>query len=251
MSGTISLALVNVPVKLYTAQKENDLSFNQINSKTGNRVSLRKVDAGDGSPVVDSDIVKGYDVGGGTYVHLTPDEIASAKPPKSDVSAIDPIHFDRTYYILPNKGGAKSYALLTAALTKAKRVGIGKLTMRAKQHVVAIRAVEGMLTVTTLFMPDEIVEIPLDDAPPDIKAVDKRELEMALQLIGIKTAEDWDPSAYTDQYRANVMAMIESKAKGQAIPSVAAAAAVPVTTDIFTALAASLEEAKKRVKTPA
>src|SRR3954471_16678990 len=193
-SGAISFGLVNVPVKLYSAVSRKSVRFHQLHEETGVRISQKRVDSSTGEEVAYENIVKGYELTPDSYVVITPEEMESLDPEKTrsiDISdfvqleQIDPIYFDHPYYLAPAQGGTKAYELLRRAMEEAGKVAIGKVVIRSKESLVAIRASGPALVMETMLFPDEIVDpSSLDELPveEDGKAT-KRELEMARQLI--------------------------------------------------------------------
>ncbi|MGH9246981.1 MAG: Ku protein [Acidimicrobiales bacterium] len=226
-TGTISFGLVNVPVKLYKAIDQKDIRFHQLDEKSGARVRNKRVSEKSGREVPYERIVKGYEVDKGTFIPVTREELESVEPQRQNVidvedivelSDIDPMQFVRTYWLAPadDAGAAKAYALLTKALERAERVAVGRFVLRTKEHLVAIRAVDGALALHTMLFPDEVVSTK-DVAGLPVKArPSKRELEMAEDLVSALTTE-WDPSRYRDRYRKRVRDLIERKAEGDEI----------------------------------
>src|SRR5207237_7049115 len=189
-SGSISFGLVNGPVKLYSAVKRKDLQFHQFD-KSGNRIHNRRVSEKSGREVAYEDIVKGYEVSKGEHVLIEPEELDAYKPESThtvdisdfvDLAEIDPIFYDHTYYLAPDgKPAHKPYALLLEAMQKKGRVAIGKVVLRTKQYLAAVRPFDGALALSTMLFADEIV--PVSDVVDKIKApVSDRELKMAAQI---------------------------------------------------------------------
>ncbi len=224
-SGSISFGLVNIPVKLYSAVSRRSVSFNQIDRNTGARIRYKKVSGETGDEVANDDIVKGYELPSGDYVTLTDDELASLDPKASrsidieafvDLVDIDPMYYDSAYLLAPDKATTKPYALLREAMEASGKVGIARVVMRSKQHLCAIRPVEGALVMSTMVYPDEIndpARIPELGEVAEVE-VSEKELAMAEQLIeGL--SEAFDPAAYHDTHREKVLEMIERKAAGE------------------------------------
>ncbi len=230
-TGSLSFGLVNVPVALYTATEERSIRFNQFQASTSDRVRSKRVNERTGEEVPYQDIAKGYDLGGGEYVLLSQDEVASAAPGRSktiDVSAfvdlaeIDPVYFDRTYYLAPPASGAgsgaeRAYGLLREAMLSANKVAIATFVLREKQHLAAVRPRADVLVVETLFYADE-VRNPLDeiDSLPVEAKGSARELEMAAMLVDSMTTA-WDPAQYHDTYRERLEDLIEEKRAGATV----------------------------------
>jgi DNA end-binding protein Ku len=250
--GAISFGLVNVPVQLYGATESKQVHFNQFQEKTGKRVHNKRVAEGSGREVAYDDIVKGYELDSGKYVMVTPDELESVEPGRThtidiedfiDIEEIDPIYFDRTYYMVPTKdsGASRAYALLHQAMEDAGRVAIARFVLRTKQHLVAIRPYGRVMALATLWFADEVRD-PADqvgDLPRHVKAGDK-ELKIAKQLIDSLTTS-WDPKRYKDTYRSKVLDLIKRKGKGEEIEVEAEPEEAKVL-DLMAALEASLNE---------
>src|ERR1700738_1175629 len=193
-TGAISFGLVNVPVKLYSATSPKTVRFHQLSSKTGARIRQKRVDPSTDEEVAFEDIVKGYEITPDRYVIITPEELETLDPKATktidiedfvDLEDIDPIYFDHSYYIAPTAGGAKAYRLLLDAMREAGKVGIGRIVLRSKQQLVALRPTGDVLTLSTMLFGDEVLAPDrLDelDAVSDAEASD-RELKMAQQLI--------------------------------------------------------------------
>jgi DNA end-binding protein Ku len=226
-SGFLSFGLVSVPVGLYTATTDQTVHFNQLHKGTSNRVRYKKVDEETGEEISTDDIVNGYPVGGGEYIIVTRDEMKEAAPGKSDLieiqdfvdlDDIDPTFFRQTYYLGPKGRGAdRAYTLLRQAMRASKKVGIATLVLRDKEHLVAIRPGDDVLMLETMYFEDEIRDPreELDDLPQPGTA-DARELKIAQQLIDSLSTK-WDPSRYTNTYRARIEALVENKRAGNAI----------------------------------
>jgi DNA end-binding protein Ku len=249
-SGAISFGLVNVPVKLYSATSPKSVRFHQLSSKTGARIRQKRVDASTGDEVPYEEIVKGYEITPDRYVMIEPEELEAFDPKATrtidieefvDLVDIDPIYYDHNYYLAPTAGGAKAYRLLLDAMREAGKVGIGRVVLRSKQQLCALRPTGDVLTLTTMLFGDEVLAPDrideLDDLV-DAEATD-RELSMAQQLINSLSAE-FDPSRFRDEYRERVLELIEKKAAGEEIavqPEAEETAAAP---DLMAALEASL-----------
>ena len=259
-SGAISFGLVNVPVKLYSATSPKTVRFHQLSSKTGARIRQKRVDPSTDEEVPYEDIVKGYEITPDRYVMIDPDELDALNPKATktidieefvDLDEIDPIYYDYSYYLAPTAGGAKAYRLLLDAMRESGKVGIGRVVLRSKQQLCALRPTGEVLTLTTMLWGDEVL-------PPDrldeLESVTEaeatpRELKMAEQLIDSLSA-DFDPTRFHDEYRQQVLDLIERKAAGEEIavqPQVEEPAAAP---DLMAALEASLAAVKGDAATP-
>jgi DNA end-binding protein Ku len=254
-SGAISFGLVNVPVKLYSAVNRKAVRFHQLHGETGVRIQQKRVDPSTGDEVAYEDIVKGYELTPDSYVVVTPEELESLDPEKTrsvditdfvQLDQIDPIFFDHPYYLAPAQGGSKPYELLRRAMEESGKVAIGRVVIRSKENLVAIRAAGPVLTMETMLFPDEVVDpLSLDEIPVEDVKTTKAELEMAQQLIGSLSGE-WEPERYQDEYRERVLDLIERKAQGEEIavqPVAEEPAKVP---DLMAALEASIKAVKDR-----
>ena len=253
-SGAISFGLVNVPIKLVTATSQKDVRFHQLHDVDGARIQQKRVCSKDGEEVTLDHIVKGYEISRDRYVLITPEELDTLDPKSSrtidiqdfvDLDEIDPVYFDSTYYMVPEKGAAKAYALLLEAMRKSNKVAIARVVLRQKQHLVALRPLKNALSMETMLYADEVVSVDsLDGLPEDIEVSD-RELAMAQQLIDSLSAE-FQPEQYRDDYRERVMALIERKAEGQEIVAEDEPEETTPVVDLMAALEASLKAAKSR-----
>src|ERR671911_120536 len=211
-SGTISFGLLNVPVKLYSAVSKQTVRFRELRESDGSRVKHKRVAEKDGKEVAYDDIVKGYEFAPDQYVTLTRDDLAD----------IDPIYFEQPYYLGPDKGAEKAYALLVQAMKDSRKVAIARFVLRNKEHLAAIRPMDDVLTMATMRFADEVVspqdldgEVFEDEKP---KKPDKRELEMAKQLIDSLTT-DFKADKYRDEYREELLSLLERKAAGKEVVS--------------------------------
>lgn len=251
-TGSISFGLVTVPVKLTPAVKARDVSFNQLEEGTGSRIRLRRVSEQTGEEVPTDRIVKGYEIEKGRYVVVEKAELETLAPKAShtidiedfvDLDDIDPIYFDTPYYVLADQRAAKPYRLLVEAMTKLQKVAIGRVVIRAKERLVAIRPIDGMLCVETMHYADEIIARDnLEGVPDEDIEVNERELDMALQLVEA-LAGPFGPEKYHDEYRKQLLELIDQKAAGQEIVARPEPAAPAKVLDLMAALEASLERA--------
>ncbi len=226
-SGSISFGLLNVPVKLYSAVARRGISLREIRESDGARIRHRRVAEGTDEEVPYEKITKAFEITSGNYVPIDKDEMAALAPKKTraievqdfvDLGEIDPIYFDSPYYLGPAEGAEKAYSLLASAMESSGKVAIARFVFRNKEHLAALRAENGVLTLTTMRFADEVVPPEeLDDVLPSEKPkVAKKEVEMAEKLIDSLTS-DFDPTAYRDEYREELMALIERKAEGKEI----------------------------------
>jgi DNA end-binding protein Ku len=254
-SGAISFGLVNVPVKLYSAVSRKAVRFHQLHDETGVRIQQKRVDPSTGEEVQYEDIVKGYELSPEHYVVITPEELESLDPVKTrsiDISdfvqldQIDPIYFDHPYYLAPGQGGAKAYELLRQAMEESGKVAIGRVVIRSKESLVAIRPSGSALAMETMLFPDEVVDpLSLDELPVEDGKATKRELDMARQLID-SLSGDFEPAQYRDEYRERVLELIERKAQGEEIAVQPAAQEPEKVPDLMAALEASIKAVKDR-----
>jgi DNA end-binding protein Ku len=253
-SGAISFGLVNIPVKLYSAVSRKTVRFHQIDAESGQRIRQQRVSQASGEEVPYEQIVKGYEIGPDRYVTITPEELESLEPEKTrtidieafvDLDQIDPIYYDHPYYLVPDTGASKAYRLLVDAMDEANKVAIARVVLRSKEHLVALRPKDGVLTMETMLFADEVVPPDsLDEMPEDGAAkTSKRELDMAKQLIE-SLAADFEPEQYRDEYRERVLDMIERKAQGETITIEAPAEKPKEVPDLMAALEASIASAK-------
>lgn len=224
-SGTISFGLLNVPVKLYSAVARRGISLREIRESDGARIKHRRVAEGTDEEVPYGEIVKAFEITPDRYVPIGKDEISALAPEKTraievqdfvDLDQIDPIYFDSPYYLGPAEGAEKAYSLLAQAMQESGKVAIARFVFRNKEHLAALRPGDGVLTLTTMRFADEVVApSDLEDVlPQEEQKVAKKEVAMAEQLIESLTT-DFDPGAYRDEYREQLLALIERKAEGK------------------------------------
>ncbi|MEU4603553.1 Ku protein [Kribbella sp. NPDC023972] len=254
-SGYINFGLVSVPVGLYSATEEHEVDFHQFQKGTSDRIRYKRVNERTGREVDFDKIVKGHDVGGGEYVIVEPDELEDIAPGKSrsleistfvDLDEIDPIYYQKSYYLGPSdKENKSSYALLRDALKKTNRAGIAKFVMRGKEYLATIRAQDKVLVLETMYFADEIRDPAkeLDDLPGRSSA--GKQLSMAADLIEAMSGE-WKPSSYKDTYTDRVKKLVETKRKGQEVVFNEEEPEATSSTDLVAALRASVEEARSR-----
>jgi DNA end-binding protein Ku len=247
-NGTIAFGLVHVPVKLHSATESKKIAFRERHSTDGAAIEHRRVCVKEGKEVPYSEIVKGYEVGSDTYVVLTKEEIAVAGGPQAHVveiehfvgvEEIDPVYYERSYYLSPGKLGEEPYRLLHAALKRSGRVGIGRFVFHNKAHLAAIRALEDAIALHTMRFADELVPEAEVEVGENTKAPTKLEVDTAELLIS-QLDSSFEPDSYEDTYRDALMGVIERKARGEAIE---APDGQPVTRegDLLAALEASLK----------
>lgn len=253
-SGTISFGLIAIPVKLFHAVRRQSVSFNQLDERNMARIRYRKVNAETGDEVTDDHIVKGYEISKGRYVVIDPDELEPFMPVATksidleefvDLAEIDPVYFDTAYHLAPNET-PKPYVLLARAMEQSGKVAIGRFVMRNKQYTAAIRAEEGRLVMSSLAYADEVVDpADIDELQGlDDVEVNDREVTMAESLVE-SLSSDFEPHKYHDEYREQVMALIQMKADGEEWQAPDAVAEKPNVIDIMAALEASVAAAKE------
>jgi len=224
-SLTISFGLVAIPVKLYSATVSSErISFNLLRQKDGSRVKQQYIAVNDGKPVERSEMVKGYEFAKDQYVMFSPEELKALEDTTTHaidigqfvpLDSVDPLYFDGTYYLAPDKGGAKPYTLLTTALRKAQQCAVGRWISRGKEHIVIIRALEDGLAMHQLHFKAEVRS--LKDLGIEAAPVSEPELKLARQLIDQLGAKRFDPNEFTDEHRARVEAAIQRKVDGKEV----------------------------------
>jgi DNA end-binding protein Ku len=226
-TGTISFGLLNVPVRLYSAVSRRNISLREIRESDSSRIKHRRVAEGTDEEVPYDEIIKAFEITPGNYVPLSKEDMSALAPEKTraievidfvDTDEIDPMYFESPYYLGPAEGAEKAYSLLAAAMESSGKAAIARFVFRNKEHLAAIRASNGVLTLTTMRFADEVVPpSELDDVLPQKKAkAGKREQQMAEQLIESLSTK-FDPSAYRDEYREQLLGLIERKAEGKEI----------------------------------
>lgn len=253
-TGVVSFGLVSVPVGLYSATGDHTVHFHQLQRGTADRIRNRRVNERTGDEVGTGDIVKGYEVGEGEYVIVEPEELDEIAPGRSqtiditdfvDLEKIEPVYFDRTYYLAPRgKEYTKVYELLRAALAQSNRVGVATFVMRGKQYLTALRAEDKVLVLQTLHWADEVRD-PRKELPelPSGRAGKGKELDMALQLID-SLAGPWDPTRYRDTYQEKVRELVKAKAEGQEVAAAEEAPAATNVVDLMQALQGSIDQVR-------
>src|SRR5688572_27358305 len=253
--GSLSFGVVTIPVRMYPATEEKSVSFNQLRASDHSRIGYQRVAKSDGEEVPYDQIVKGFEYEPDRYVVFDSDELDAMKPQSSrtveilqfvPLEQIDPIYFQRSYYLAPEAAGAKAYALLSRAMRDKSSVAVCKITLRDKEHLATLRLRDDMFVLETMYWPDEIRELSLEDV--DITEVPEprsQEVAMAEALIENLT-EDFDATAYTDTYRQKVLDAVRAKVEGQEITVVDDAGEPTGVVDLMEALRASVEASKTR-----
>jgi len=224
-SLTISFGLVAIPVKLYSATVSSErISFNLLRQKDGSRVKQQYVAVNDGKPVERSEMVKGYEFAKDQYVMFSPEELKELEDTTSHaidigqfvpLESVDPVYFDGTYYLAPDKGGAKPYTLLATALRKARQCAVGRWISRGKEHIVVIRPINDGLALHQLHFKAEVRD--LKDLGVEAAPVSEPELKLAQQLIDHLAAKRFDPNEFADEHKARVQAAIQKKVEGKEV----------------------------------
>jgi DNA end-binding protein Ku len=249
-SLSISFGLVSIPVKLYAAtESERGISFNLLHKTCGSRLKQQYLCIKEEIPVAREDMVKGYEFAKDQYVMFTGEELKvleEAGTHTADITefvpveSIDPVYFDKAYYLAPDKGGAKPYALLASALRESGRCALGRWAARGKQYIVMIRPVEDGLAMQQLLYAGEVRSMKdLDIQKAEVKDA---ELKLAQMLIEQQASDTFDPSAYTDEVRARIEAAVQKKVEGQEITLSEAPEGGAQVIDLMEALRASLEK---------
>lgn len=259
-TGAISFGLVNIPAKLYPAVSRKTVHFNQIDTRSGSRVRLKKVSASDGSDVPAEDIARGYELDDGRYVLIDEEELARLDPVAShtidiqqfaDLADIDPIFYDSAYTVAPDQAALKPYALLLGAMEEAGKVAIARFVMRTKQYLGALRPADGRIVLSTMVYADEINEPEAIDELSAISGIElsDKEMKMARQLIETLDGP-FEPEQFHDEHRGKVLELVEAKAGGATEIAEAPAAETgdDRVIDLMAALEESVREAKKSRK---
>ncbi|MCG3089433.1 Ku protein [Sporosarcina cyprini] len=259
--GSISFGLVNIPIKLHAATENNDVKLRQLHKECHSPISYQKVCPVCEKEVQNEEIVKAYEYTKNKFVVLDDEELERLKKENEDkaveiidfvkLEEIDPIYFERSYFIAPDASGGKAYALLRKALQESGKIGVAKIIIRSKEQLAVVRVYKDALLMETIHFPDEVRNV--QDVPniPSADSVVQKELETALLLVDQLTTA-FDPTKYTDEYRTALMDLIEEKKSGNR--TVAASEKQPAApanmTDLMAALQASLDQTKKKKPAP-
>jgi len=224
-SGTISFGLVSIPVRMYTAASSAGVSFNLLHAKCGSRIRQQTFCPVCNQTVERNELVKGYEFAKDQYVRVSDDELKSLEGEASKLidieefvplEKVDPIYFEKTYYLGPDKGGEKAYRLLADAMTKSERVALAKFVMRGKESLVLVRAAQDGLMLHTMYFADEVRSFAEIDKGQSAKIKDG-ELALAQQLIDGLSSAEFEPDRYADDYRQRVLDLVESKVEGKEV----------------------------------
>ncbi|HKO22796.1 MAG TPA: Ku protein [Candidatus Eisenbacteria bacterium] len=263
-SGTLSFGLVSIPVKMFTAASSANVSFNLLHEKCGGRIKQQMVCPTCNVTVERSSLVRGYEFSKDQYVQFTDEELKSVEGEASEIidiaefvplEQVDPIYFEKSYYLGPDKGGAKAYRLLCDAMEKSQKVALAKFVMRGKESIVLIRPSQEGLMLHTMYFSDEVRDFNEIDKGSDA-SIRAGELDLAVKLIGELSADSFKPDAYADEYRGRVLAMAQEKIEGKEITATGPKVERTQVIDLMDALKQSLErrvgqEDKTATKKPA
>ncbi|WP_042457455.1 non-homologous end joining protein Ku [Neobacillus dielmonensis] len=251
--GSISFGLVNIPIKLHTATEDKDIKLRTLHNKCHAPIKYEKVCTVCEEEVKPEDIVKAYEYTKGKFVVLDEEDLEKLRKENEDkaveiidfvkMEEIDPIYYERSYYMSPNEGGGKAYSLLRKALQESQKVGLAKIVIRSKEQLAVIRVYENTLVMETIHYPDEVRKA---SDVPNVPAEDKvteKELDTAIMLIDQLTSE-FEPEKYTDEYRTALLELIESKRQGKEFVTAAAKDTPSNVTDLMAALQASIDRTK-------
>jgi len=253
-SGSISFGLVNVPVKAFTAVRDHEVSFHQLEKGTGARIRYHKVSEKTGKEVGADDIELGYEIRKGEYVTFDKNEVDDLRPESTravevsdfvPLEDIDPIYYERTYWLAPgDESASNAYQLLLAAMEDRQRVGIGSVVMRNKQYLAAIRPLDGVLAMSTMRFADEVVpQSQIDELPSRRSKPEAKALKLATQIVDSLAAE-WKPEQYEDTYTKELRSLIKRKDEGKEIVAEEKAEPRAKVLDLMEALEASVSAAR-------
>ena len=258
-SGAISFGLVSIPVKLYVATSSQAPSFHLLHAKCGNRIRQQRVCPVDNEVVERDQLVKGYEFAKDQYVRINDDELKALEGEASEaieisefvpLAKVDPIYFERSYYLGPDKGGEKAYRLLTDTMTQVGKVALAKFVMRGKENLVIVRAAQKGLMMHTMYFANEVRSF--DEIPKGESAkITGAETSLAIRLIEELSNDEFEPEKYRDEYSERVMSLVNSKAEGKEITLAQPVAQRGQVIDLMAALKESLEKTGPRQKRPA
>jgi DNA end-binding protein Ku len=253
-TGAINFGLVTIPVRLFTAVRSNDLSFNLLHAKDEGRIKYERICSEDGKPVPWDEIVKGYEYEKGEYVILTDEDFKKVNPEATqtvdimefvELEQINPMFFEKPYYLEPSKQGRHAYALLREALEKSGKVAIARVVIRTKEQIAAVKPIGDALVLEIMHWAEELVDQSTLDLPADRK-LPESELKMAKMLIDTMSVDAFEPEKFKNRYADELMAMIEARAAGKEMPKPKKAPARPKVVNLMDVLQQSLEQSKKQ-----
>ncbi|WP_274307191.1 Ku protein [Solibacillus daqui] len=252
--GSISFGLVNIPIKLHTATESKDIKLRQLHKECNTPISYKKVCEGCQKEVNEEDIVKAYEYSKNKFVVLDAEELENLRKENEDkaveiidfvkLEEIDPIYFEKTYFLSPDTTGTKAYALLRKTLEDSGKIGVAKIVIRSKEQLAVVRVYKDALVMETIHYPDEVRSV--SDVPniPSVDVVVQKELDTALMLVEQLTTV-FEPTKYTDEYRTALMELIEDKKASSTVTATDKKPLPDNVTDLMSALQASLEKTKK------
>lgn len=252
-NGTVRFGLITVPIKVSSATEDKSVHFHQVHAMDGAQIKQKRICSKENKEVPYEEVAKGYELRGGKYLMLSQEEIDAAAGERSHLieldeflcaDEIDPVYYNRTYYVGAGDGGEAAYRLLHDALQKAKRAGIGHWVFHNREYVVAIRPLHGVLALHTMRFADELVDPGDVEIPKPSRAPSKREIEMARKLVD-SLYERFDPASFKDSYRERMLELIEMKATGKE-PELPEVEEPQGSTDLAAALEASLGGSGKK-----
>ncbi|MBB5172493.1 Ku protein [Texcoconibacillus texcoconensis] len=253
--GSVQFGLVSIPIKMFAATEDKDVSFRTLHEKCSTPIKYEKVCPVCEEKVENDDLVKGYETTNGDFVIVSEEEMKSLQQEADekaveimdfiDIDEIDPIYFNRTYYLGPNEGGSKAYALLRKALSDTRKVGVAKMMIRSKEQLALLRVYNNTLLVETLHYPDEIRAA--EDVPgvPSDENISDKELKTAETLID-QLSTEFEPQKYEDEYRKKLLELIEAKEKGKEVVTAKGEPKKDNVTDLMEALQKSVDKNKKK-----
>lgn len=257
--GSISFGLVNIPIKMFSATEDKDIKLRTLHKECHSPIKYEKVCPNCEKEVEQSDLVKGYEYVKGKYVILSDDELKQLKEEHEDKSVkiidfvkledIDPIYFNRSYFLGPGENGSKAYSLLREALSDTKKIGVAEITIRSKQQLAIVRVYKDCLVMETVHYPDEVRNVSEVPSVPERKAVDQKELDTAITLIDQLTTE-FDPEKYHDDYREAVLRLVQEKINKEEGTTTPADTDKSNVVDLMSALQASIERTKDQGEKP-
>jgi DNA end-binding protein Ku len=253
-SGSLSFGLVNVPVVLVTAVRDLDLHFRQLHEKDGAPIEVQRWCSKEDVEVPYEEITHGYELDDGKLVIITDEELEALEPRRTrtidieqfvDLADVDPIFFDHPYFVLPasaDDGATRAYRLLAEVMSRTDRAALGRFVMRAKEYLALVRVRDGVLTLTTMRFADEVRPTKdVDSATQKSHKPTKQQLDAAVAVIE-ELSTEWDPKAFTDEYRKRLKAVVDRKRKGQTVKAPEPAQEPPAAPDLMDALERTLAE---------
>lgn len=252
-SGVINFGMVSIPVKLYTATESKDISFNQLHAECKGRIKEQKYCPTCDRKLESEEIEKGYEYSKGNYVIISKDDLEKMPLPTKNLieissfvkaEQIDPVQYEKSYYLEPDEAARKPFALFMKAMNERNMIAIARITLRTKERLCSIRTMDGTLMMNTLLYPDEI-RVSRGKPMPEV-AISDKELAMAGSLIDLMT-DDFNPESYKDNYREALLKIIEAKLEGKEVPEEAPMPTANVV-DLMDALQASMESMKAKKK---